>query len=578
MDHTLALKMGSLPGAAEIPRCAPNRGRPRNCHNPSTVRRSRFSLRRMVASVGRITAGSGYDYLTRDVATSRHDYYAGKGEAPGVWAGGGAGELGLSGVVDADDMAVLYGRFVDPRTAGGVRRPDGRVQPETVIGRRVSVRFRGDGSKLEPIAAFDVTFSPSKSVSVLWATATDVEVRQAVLDAHESAVAEGLRYLEDNAGHARAGVDGIRRVEGTGLIVAQFRHRTARSTSVSGGVGDPQIHSHCAILNRVRGTDGVWLTLDSKAIYRHAHAAGALYAATLEHGLTSRLGVAWVTPSGRVPMREVAGVPSRLVHLWSSRRQQMLLTYERMLTDWRARHGRTPTRAEKAGLLDNATIRSRRAKTRGDVDLHDQWRVQLTLAEQSAVDRAGSASFVADGRRLTAGSNELGDAVLRSLHEQRSWWTRAHVFAEVARLIESPSRDAIDLETERIVAHCVALEPDRDAAYAQWDASKFTSSTILSAEQRVLQAAEQPATWRVAAFDSTGLGDDQAAAVAAIVRGPAQMTTVIGPAGSGKTTMLRAVSVAYRAEDRGVVVLTLSAAAARVVTDETGLAASTIAA
>ena len=44
----------------------------------------------MVASVGRITAGRGYDYLTRDVATSKHDYYTGKGEAPGVWTGRGA--------------------------------------------------------------------------------------------------------------------------------------------------------------------------------------------------------------------------------------------------------------------------------------------------------------------------------------------------------------------------------------------------------------------------------------------------------------------------------------------------------
>ena len=37
----------------------------------------------MVASVGRISAGVGYDYLTKDVATSKHDYYAGTGEAAG---------------------------------------------------------------------------------------------------------------------------------------------------------------------------------------------------------------------------------------------------------------------------------------------------------------------------------------------------------------------------------------------------------------------------------------------------------------------------------------------------------------
>src|SRR6478735_558233 len=86
----------------------------------------------MVASVGRITAGRGYDYLTRDVATSKHDYYTGTAEAPGVWTGRGAAGIGLAGQVAAEDMAVLYGRFVVPSTAGGRRMPNGRWQPEQV--------------------------------------------------------------------------------------------------------------------------------------------------------------------------------------------------------------------------------------------------------------------------------------------------------------------------------------------------------------------------------------------------------------------------------------------------------------
>jgi len=81
-----------------------------------------------------ITAGRGYDYLTKEVATSKHDYYTGAGEAPGQWAGRSAALLGLSGEVDADEMAVLYGRFVVPSTAGGTRLPSGRWEPEQVLG------------------------------------------------------------------------------------------------------------------------------------------------------------------------------------------------------------------------------------------------------------------------------------------------------------------------------------------------------------------------------------------------------------------------------------------------------------
>lgn len=82
----------------------------------------------MVASVGRVSAGVGYDYLTKEVATSKHDYYAGNGEAAGVWSGRGVGALGLSGEVAAVEMAHLYGRFVDPRTAG--------AEDEVVLGGR----------------------------------------------------------------------------------------------------------------------------------------------------------------------------------------------------------------------------------------------------------------------------------------------------------------------------------------------------------------------------------------------------------------------------------------------------------
>ena len=46
-----------------------------------------------------------------------------------------------------------------------------------------------------------MTFSPSKSVSALWAATGDERVRASVVAAHEAAVAAGLDYLEDNAGH-----------------------------------------------------------------------------------------------------------------------------------------------------------------------------------------------------------------------------------------------------------------------------------------------------------------------------------------------------------------------------------------
>ena len=131
----------------------------------------------------------------------------------------------------------------------------------------------------------------------------------------------------------------------------------------------------------------------------------------LERELSERLGVSWVTPERRVPMREIAGVPTSLIDRFSTRRAAVLATYERLEAEWRAIHGRTPTHAEQAGMMDEATTRSRHRKARGDVDLHEQWRAGVTDGELAAladVDRRGVE--ISDGGRLPAGSRRVGGA------------------------------------------------------------------------------------------------------------------------------------------------------------------------
>jgi hypothetical protein len=67
----------------------------------------------MVASVAAIRAGDAggsIAYYVDQVSCDRHDYYAGHGEAPGMWRGCFAEHLGLSGHVNATDFrAVLEG-------------------------------------------------------------------------------------------------------------------------------------------------------------------------------------------------------------------------------------------------------------------------------------------------------------------------------------------------------------------------------------------------------------------------------------------------------------------------------------
>ena len=65
-----------------------------------------------------IASGYSPQYLLKEVATGRENYYTGAvadGEPPGRWWGAGAAKLGLTGLVDAQDMTGVYERFLDPR-------------------------------------------------------------------------------------------------------------------------------------------------------------------------------------------------------------------------------------------------------------------------------------------------------------------------------------------------------------------------------------------------------------------------------------------------------------------------------
>jgi hypothetical protein len=68
----------------------------------------------------RISKLADAEYLIGQVALGIDDYYMGVGEAPGVWQGGLADQLGLSGVVDADQLRALNGL---PRTSPALPIP-----------------------------------------------------------------------------------------------------------------------------------------------------------------------------------------------------------------------------------------------------------------------------------------------------------------------------------------------------------------------------------------------------------------------------------------------------------------------
>ena len=144
-------------------------------------------------TVHKLSAGDGYTYLTRQVASadevrapgqSLADYYAARGNPPGVWLGGGARTLGIAGgVVSEAQMKALFGRGRHPDAEA--MQAAGATERETRLGADF-LRF-ADGSERRPVAGYDLVFTPVKSASVLWALGGP-DVRLQVEDAHHEAV------------------------------------------------------------------------------------------------------------------------------------------------------------------------------------------------------------------------------------------------------------------------------------------------------------------------------------------------------------------------------------------------------
>jgi conjugative relaxase-like TrwC/TraI family protein len=307
----------------------------------------------MVLSIGKLGAGQADYYL--DEAEGRVDpveslegaeeYYLGSGDTAGAWLGASSARLGLTGDVDGAQLrAVLAG--LDPRDGSLLRSARGGVR----------------------VAAFDLTFSAPKSVSVLFGVG-ERDVRVAVRSAHEQAVREALAYLEASAAFVRRGPAGSEVMQADGLIAAAFRHRTSR-------VGDPQLHTHLLVANLARGSDGRWSALDGRRLYAHARTASFFYQAVLRGELTHALGIEWAPVEKGIA--EIAGVPPQVLRAFSRRRAEIEAAMDK--------RGTSGVPAAEAAAL--ATRRPKDRRVSADV-LADGWRqLAATLGLDARAVRA----------------------------------------------------------------------------------------------------------------------------------------------------------------------------------------------
>jgi len=608
-----------------------------------------------------VTLHAGHDvaYFTsgqdRGGCAGAMSYYTAAGEPPGQWAGKGAAALGLAGQVDPALIERLYQDSIGPggellvkrrQSKAAAEREEAAIlayqaaHPYASATELAEVRAAGRGRDPHQVPYFDLTVSAVKSVSVLYASyrvaakqARDrgQDVRAVAFDARSEeledalldAARETVSWLDRHAAYTRTGHHSAQSGQwrdGNGLVASLFLHHLSRD-------GDPQLHVHVAIWNRIQrgdGADDTWRTLDSRSLHGQRLGVAPVADRGLETRLTA-LGYVMV-PRADGNGAEIGGVPQDVMDLFSSRAIAVTGETGRLARDYQAVHGKPPSRRTLWLLHQQAGQRTRRTKIQARRTLAGQtgateptaaqrlaaWQAQTTRRELAALSAVHEQVTQFAAARTAEAPAVLDDAALRAaariavaeVQKHHAVWSLAQLRFEVHRALPvlPPGTDG-----QAVVDEVAALvvggragtgvvpvtapditdvtglgvrASDGGSIYRPPNAERYCTLAHLDTEEHILEAARRTVPRLVtagqarAAVEPTGLTGEQRDAVVMMLTATTSAAVLIAPAGAGKTHITAEFARLWTTfTGRRVIGLTTSTNAARVLQHE-GLAES----
>ncbi|MFS0735290.1 AAA family ATPase [Microbacterium sp. 1P10UB] len=431
----------------------------------------------------------------------------------------------------------------------------------------------------------DATLNHPKSYSIAALLHPELAI---AFEALQDRIRDRTLVLWQQELNARRGHGGFIREDIARLEVVELQHRRSRAL-------DPHIHRHLWLNVKVRGLDGQWTNVDSRVAMKFhtlVNAEGELAARTdpewvaalARHGYT-------IGPDGEIA--ELAAVVAPL----SRRSAQIEANRARLIADWRNAHGSTAPSVTVLQQIDRrawALARPNKPPLLDEASWEHAVRDELRTVHPT-VDRARPAAAInscpveeLDIELLAASAVVDADDRSRSSSGRFSYYdVRAGALRALSRAGAISDRAALDPLVHDIVSRAFALivrltdEQDVPGHVKQYIASETMRTKVrlahtldgiaapgLSARPDQLLAADSP--------HGRGELDTSQVDAACAIAGKAGLVTVTGPAGAGKTTMLRIAHVALRAQRRRMLVVAPTRKAASVAAREIGAPASSI--
>jgi exodeoxyribonuclease V alpha subunit len=408
----------------------------------------------------------------------------------------------------------------------------------------------------------------------------------AEFDALQDRLRDRILLIWQTELNARRGHGGLIREEITRIEVVELQHRRSRAL-------DPHIHRHLWLNIKVLGADGKWSNLDSRVAMKLHTVVNA------EGELAARTDLAWIAALARHgytldlngEIAELAGA----VRPVSRRSAQIEANRARLIAEWSAAHGGFAPSVEVLQQIDRRAWAVSRPNKPADLD-EASWearvRDEIAAIDPSLITRRAPLSNAAIDLNAVDLDLLAAKAVVDADERSASCGGRFSVFDIRAGAVRALSRTGVVAErdrldgviaevTERATRSVYRLVAEPPAHVKAFMATETVRAKVLLAGR--LDVLARPGRsllpgelHRLAPNEDLSALDASQSVATCAIAGTDGLVTVTGPAGTGKTTMLRAAFGALTSQRRRMLVVAPTRKAASVASREVGAAASSI--